>query len=253
MKRYFREKRGVVAAFVMITHVFSLFSAEGQIAGPKQATFMKIPWIIERTVTVPEEIWKEHYEGLQVQKSGLPWTVQEYHPQSFHSWATALILDDNLLGNGEKFWGADLIDDRGFTPLHYLVKRRKATIKQVQTLVLQGADITRKSRDRIGDNGSKILGVNAYRNALAIGGNSPVDKSLKGFFENQCQGNKDVIEYVFTEILHKKLSVVAGQRKTQEEIIEIMRRADMVLLQELRKSLGLPAFESSSPCRKNYG
>ncbi len=255
MKRQVGKKIGLIAVCVMIIHVFSLFSAENKelSVAVKSELLVKVPGVTNRTVMVPEGIWKEHYEGWQTWQeedfSSIAW--EEHHPQSFHSWVTKATLDSDRLKDGKDFWGANLLDNQGLTPLHHLIKKREATIKHVQILMAKGADITQRSRDKIGDNGT-IRGWDIYSQAITIV-DSPFNEPVGNFFEKQCCGNKDVIQYIFTEIVHKKLLAVIEQRKKDEERRKIMQKADEILLQAIRESLGLPTFESSSPCRKNHG
>ncbi len=236
MTRSCWEKIGIVAGFMAIIHIFPLFSSEGQaMTVVKTENLIALPGIEGRVVMVSEGIWKEHYENRK-KKVIIPPTKQS-STDAFNAWAFTL----DPLCPEMPAPGINDRDHQGFAPVHYLVLGEIATPKLVGILQSLGTDITLRSKITDSE-GVVVCRWDAHRHAIKNVGGSRSNEPIGRFFESQCLGNEKTTQYVFTEILFEKLSRVIDQRKREEMQAALKRRSDILIEQEIRKSLGLPLW-----------
>lgn len=105
------------------------------------------------------------------------------------------------------------IDGYGQTELHMLVKCSDACIDKVESLLSQGADPEIRTYMLKNVEGNIVRGDDVYMNGIAYKGRSPEATPLE---RNQCLGNKEVMDYIFCEMLSRKLErLVAQEQKKQ--------------------------------------
>jgi hypothetical protein len=106
------------------------------------------------------------------------------------------------------------IDSNGQTALHALVKRQNATIEEVRTLLSQGADPEIRTYLFKDSAGVTRKGDDVYKNGIKYQGQSPAGLSEESpLGKNQYIGDKNVMNYIFCEMLSKKLEKIAVQQK----------------------------------------
>ncbi len=131
-----------------------------------------------------------------------------YPCHSFHWLVTQPKLNNfELIHNNHHYSGINERDDNGNTPLHLLVCRPDATRKQVRAMIKKGADPTMCNSTKIGSDGHILVGDNVYKYGIQHI-QSPIQH-----FDHIYYGNKDVMRYIFQNILYKKTSIAAKQQK----------------------------------------
>lgn len=132
----------------------------------------------------------------------------EYRCGSFFWLVTQPKLNNfELIHNNRHYSGINERDANGNTPLHLLVRRPDATRRQVKAMIKIGADPTICNNTKIGPDGYIYEGNNVYKYGIQHI-QSPIQH-----FDHIYYGNKDVMWYIFQNILYKKTSIAAKQQK----------------------------------------
>jgi len=150
-----------------------------------------------------------------------------YHPQSFHILVTADTISNELLvTDNSRYYAVNAGDDSGNTPLHYLIAREDATIEQIEALLKRGADLEKRNNIKIRPGRAPKWGDSAYTNAIKDKGGSPSRRPMGKFFDDQCSGNKKVMQYVFHRMVSDKLDkIIADQAKREKEEALLKKQA----------------------------
>jgi len=161
--------------------------------------------------------YEAHKKKSQAAKGTRRRGGQCFPANTLHSLVMAPKLNDKeLIENSQNYFGVNGHSNLGYTPLHILISRKDAQVAHVEALLKRGADLNIRSSIRKNHEGNMVQGDDPYSCGIKYQGQSPCNKPVGKFFEGQCHGNKEVMQYVFSLELHKKLRELHKKVKQTE-------------------------------------